>query len=104
MLHYTNDSSHKAISSQPAWVFKAQTPPGNHPTGAYFTTLRPGTPNLASRLRIPTSKLAYVFGFDGQDGLKPLEGGRGKYVFWSPVDYNVDKPRQRYHGLTKEMP
>lgn len=104
MLHYTDDGGHKAISSHPVWKFKAGKPPGNRPFGAYFTTLNPDTANLASRLRIPKRKLAYVFRFSGDEGLKPLEGGRGRYIFWSPSDYDVEVPRQLYHGRTEEMP
>ncbi len=104
MLHYTNGSGYKSISSQRIWVFKASAPPGSHRTGAYFTTLGPHARNLAIRLRIPKEKLEYVFAFSGQDGLKPLDGGRGEFIFWSPVDYNVEEPRQVYAGPTEEMP
>jgi hypothetical protein len=104
MLHYTDDSGYKAISSQPVWRFRVSKPPGDHPAAAYFTTLGPGTRNLAIRLRVPRSKLEYVFAFNSQEGLRPLEGGRGQYIFWSPVDYNVDRPRQVYNGATERMP
>jgi hypothetical protein len=104
MLHYTDGSGYKPISAGQVWVFKASRPPGSHHTGAYFTTLGPTTRNLAIRLRIPRSKLAYVFSFTGQEGLQPLAGGRGEYVFWSPTDYNVDEDRQVYCGPTEKMP
>ncbi|SRR6266498_4191966 len=42
------------------WHFVANQPPGNHPFGAYFTTLPRGTRNLAQKLRIPKSKTQYV--------------------------------------------
>jgi hypothetical protein len=104
MLHYTDDASYKAISSQPIWQFKASKPPGNRAFGAYFTTLPPKTPRLAARLRIPKRKLEYVFNFTGNSGLQPLEGDRGAFIFWSPVDYNVEVDRQVYDGRSEEMP
>lgn len=36
---------------------------GDHPFGAYFTTLESDEPNLATKLRIPREKLRYVFRF-----------------------------------------
>lgn len=77
------------------WRFQASHPPGDHPFGAYFTTLPPGTPKLAQRLRIPTSKLEFVFTFTDADDLTPLRGDRGKWIFFSPTDYFVDRDRQR---------
>lgn len=104
MLHYTDKSAYNSISAGTDWLFKASKPPGNHEVGAYFTTLNPNTPNLATRLRIPKSKLEYVFNFSGQQGLQPLDGGRGDFIFWSRKDYNVIKSRQLYDGLKDEMP
>jgi hypothetical protein len=103
MFHYTDRAGHKAISAHPVWTFKAAKPPGDRPIGAYFTTLDPNSPTLAKRLRIPKRKLEYVFSFSGVAGLKPLEGDRGRYVFWSPTDYNVPKSRHVYHGLSWEF-
>ncbi len=100
MHHYTDKDGYNVIGSQPTWRFVAGQPPGEHPFGAYFTTLAPETPHLAKRLRIPRTKLAYRFEFTGSQGLAPLEGGRGAYVFFSPVDYLVEPPRQVYHGET----
>jgi len=102
LFHYTNDVGFKAISSQPVWVFKASTPPG-HPFGAYFTTLEPGTEKLAKRLRIPKAKTEFVFCFAGQTGLKPLDGARGQYVFYSPHDYEVERAQQTDSGPTTEV-
>lgn len=104
MFHYTDSEGHKAISSQPTWLFKAQKPPGPHPVGAYFTTLGPDAPNLAARLRIPRAKLEFVFSFTGDQGLKSLAGGRGAYVFWSPQDYEVEPSRQVYNGKPEDVP
>lgn len=104
MLHYTDDAGYKAISTQAVWTFKVFKPPGIHPPGAYFTTLPPKTSNLAVRLRIPKLKLAFVFDFNGEQGLKPLNGGRGEYIFWSPTDYTVEEDRQVYNGPTEKMP
>ena len=53
MLHYTNQNGWNSIRSQLNWLFRAQQPPGDHPLGAYFTTLPPSTRNLAKKLRIP---------------------------------------------------
>ncbi len=105
LFHYTNDNGYKAIRSQAVWLFKAFKPPGDHPKGAYFTTLPPGTPNLVKRLflRGPASKVAFVFSFDGSDGLAPLEGGRGDFIFYSSEDYAVNKERQGPHGPTNEV-
>jgi hypothetical protein len=65
LFHYTNDKGYKAISSQRVWVFKASKPPGDHAKAAYFTTLPPGTRNLAKRLflRGAAEKVAFVFCF-----------------------------------------
>jgi hypothetical protein len=104
MNHYTNADGFKRISSQVVWRFVATKPPGLHPIGAYFTTLDIRSPNLCARLRIPRTKIEYVFCFTGTDGLRSLSGGRGEYVFWCPADYEVDRPRQMYNGLSETMP
>lgn len=100
MFHYTNDKGYKAISCQPVWIFKASSPPGDHPKAAYFTTLPPGTPNLAKRLFVRgcAEKIGFVFCFSGGDDLRPLEGGRGAFIFYSEDDYPVGKLRQGLHG------
>jgi len=98
--HYTDKEGFNGIASQPAWVFLARRPPGDHPVGAYFTSLGPETRHLAKRLRIPRSKLAYRFEVDGAGDLVPLPGGRGAYISYSPVDYTVERPRQVFHGST----
>jgi len=76
MLHYTDEPGFKAISSQSVWHFKAAKPPGPHPAGAYFTTLRPDAPLLCKRLRLPRRKIQWVFEFAGEFGLRPIKGGR----------------------------
>jgi hypothetical protein len=48
-----------------------------------------------------------MFKFSGDEGLLPLGNrptGRGKYIFYSPMDYRVIKAsgRQEYHGPTNE--
>jgi hypothetical protein len=103
LSHFTDDDGFKAIGAQPVWVFKASQPPGNHSKGAYFTTLGTGEKNLAKRLRIPKAKLEYVFCFTNGDDLKPLAGGRGAYIFYSPDDYSVEKERQIDHGPTDKV-
>jgi hypothetical protein len=105
VFHYTNDKGYKAIGSQPTWLFKALQPPGDHPKGAYFTNLPPGTTNLGKRffVRGCRDKTEFVFCFSGEVGLKPLKGGRGAFVFSSEEDYPVEPPRQGPHGLTAEV-
>jgi hypothetical protein len=100
MFHYTNLAGYNGIRATIDWCFKAHQPPGNHPFGAYFTTLPKDTPNLAVRLRIPKSKLPYAFEFTDAGDLRPLPGGRGQFIFYSPVDYTVVKLRQIYAGAT----
>jgi hypothetical protein len=96
--HYTDDSGFKAINSQRSWVFKAAKPPGEHPIGAYFTTLPPGTSKLATRLRLPKRKVEFVFCFTNVGDLVPIDGDRGEFIFYSPIDYRVDRSRQRASG------
>jgi hypothetical protein len=93
---------YKAISSQRTWVFRAAQPPGDHPVGAYFTPLGPGTIKLAKRLRISKSKLSFVFCFSDGADLVPLKGDRGEFIQYSPVDYSVEKSRQLFHGTREE--
>lgn len=97
LFHFTDASGFKAIGSQPDWFFKASQPPGNHPFGAYFTTLGPDTINLAKRLRIPREKLAFVFCFDDASDLLPLPGGRGTFIVYSPTDYLITAASGRQH-------
>lgn len=98
MFHYTDKAGYNAIKSQVDWKFLASQPPGEHPRGAYFTTLTPEKKKLAERLRIPKEKCLWFLSFDGDAGLKALEGGRGDYILYSPTDYVVPQGRQREHG------
>lgn len=102
MNHFTDRDGYNAIRAVSPWHFRASQPPGDHPFGAYFTTLEPGTPNLAKRLLIPKRKIEYLFSFDDLGDLKPLRGGRGEFIFYSPQDYDVDEGRQRYCGTADE--
>lgn len=95
MHHYTDKDGYNAIRATSPWHFRASPPPGDHPVGAYFTTLPPGTPKLANRLRIPKSKLEYMFTFTDVGDLTALRGDRGEWIFYSPTDYFVDERRQR---------
>jgi hypothetical protein len=95
MHHYTDRDGYNAIRATSPWHFRASQPPGDHPFGAYFTTLPPGTPKLANRLRIPKSKLEYVFTFTDVGDPTPLRGDRGEWIFYSTADYFVDEQRQR---------
>jgi hypothetical protein len=100
LFHYTDQVRYNAIRSQVVWHFVAGQPPGQHPFGAYFTTLGRSTKNLAQRLRIPRSKVAFFFEFTDVGDLTPLLGGRGRFIFFSHQDYDVDQPRQLNHGVT----
>ena len=102
MNHFTSKAGYDGIRSHVVWKFVAQEPPGGHPRGAYFMTLGPGERRLAQRLRIPREKVAYYFSFVGDDGLLPLRGGRGQYIFYSPEDYRVPPRRQTGHGPREE--
>jgi hypothetical protein len=97
MYHYTDKYGYNAIRVN--WCFKAgQPPPRDHPFGAYFTTLPPGTRNLPLRLRVSNEKTTYVFVFVDAGDLKPLLGDRGEVIFYSPVDYKVARDRRRGSG------
>ncbi len=99
--HFTDQAGYNAITGQRDWVFRANKPPGNHPFGAYFTNLPPGTPNLANRLRIPRAKLTHYFAFVERPGdFIPLLGGRGQFVSYSKTDYTVEVERQVASGST----
>ena len=82
------------------WLFRADDPPAERPRGAYFTTLDPDTPKLSLRLRIPRRKLAYIFSFADAQDLKAIDGDRGRWIFYSPLDYQVAKERQQRFGGT----
>lgn len=94
MLHYTNKGGFNAIHAQQTWRFKASKPPCENPTGAYFTTLDERTPLLAVKLRIPKEKLAFMLSFVDANDLRPIRGDRGRYIFFSPNDYEVGPERQ----------
>ena len=100
MFHYTNSTGYNKIRAQQVWLFLAAQPPGDHPFGAYFTTLDPTTPKLAKKLLIPREKLGYVFSFVDIGDLQRLRGGRGEFVLFSSVDYPVSENRQLQHGET----
>lgn len=100
MFHYTDDTGFKSIGSAPSWLFRASQPPGDHPFGAYFTDYDRSTTALALKLRIPKSKIAYFFSFTDAGDLKPLEGGRGRHIFYSSSDYVVGPERQLEKGAT----
>lgn len=98
IYHYTNRSSFNVIHSQQTWTFLASRPPGEHPMGAYFTNLDRDTPLLARKLGIPREKLEFVLCFADVADLRPLRGDRGRFIFYSPVDYGVEPARQIYAG------
>ena len=100
MFHYTNKDGWNGIGSSKTWRFRAGKPPGPHPRAAYFTTLDESTRYLAARLLIPRDKLSYVFAFSDAGDLKPLEGGRGQFVFYSLDDYDVEETRHLRKGAT----
>lgn len=101
MNHYTDRQGYNSIRAQPIWLFFAlQPPPEDHPVGAYFTSLPRDTPKLAKKLLISRDKVKYVFTFVDVGDLKPLRGGRGNFIFYSPEDYPVAEDRQQFHGET----
>jgi hypothetical protein len=94
MHHYTDKTGYNSVRSTVVWRFKASEPPRDHPFGAYFTQLGPGTKNLALRLRIPREKVEFVFVFRDAGDLIRLRGQRGDSIVYSPQDYLVEGPRQ----------
>lgn len=103
MFHYTNTDGYNGIRSSSEWLFRATQPPGDpeaHPFGAYFTDLPESEPMLANKLRIPKQKLHYVFAFIDAGDLHRLRGDRGRYIFYSRVDYTVSRERQLRFGRT----
>ncbi len=101
MFHYTNKSAFNAIHVQPIWLFKISKPPCENPAGAYFTTLHEDTPLLANKLRIPREKLAFRFSFGDANDLQPIRGDRGRFILYSPKDYQVEPDRQVEARVTK---
>jgi hypothetical protein len=53
---------------------------------------------------LPRVKREYVFAFSGEDGLRPVPGGKGDYNLWTDVDYQVTSNRIEYHGLAEDLP
>jgi hypothetical protein len=77
----------------------------DRPPGAYFTDIEPSEQNLRTlhkRLRLPRLKQDFVFHFSDSIGLIQLHGGLGrdKRIYFSPIDYDVSRERQRYAGRT----
>jgi hypothetical protein len=70
MFHYTNTDGYNGIRSAPIWRFRASQPPDRRPFGTYFTDLDPATPTLANRLRIPRTKVRWLFAFVDAKDLK----------------------------------
>ena len=109
MFHYTDKEGWNAIRCQIAWRFKVSKPKDpERPEGAYFTDLEPSALNLRvlyKKIRVPREKQEYVFWFDGNEGLTQLNDGTGrdKRIFYSPVDYLVERDRQRYGDVTAPL-
>jgi hypothetical protein len=57
------------------------------------------------RIRVPKSKLRYVFWFVGTEGLAPVENRRGRdnQCYYSPTDYSVSGERQWRTGTFAEL-
>jgi len=100
IFHYTDLDSYNAIAASPVWVFRASKPPGDHEFGAYFTAYAPNRPLY--KLGIPAQKRTHVFCFTAADDLKPIRGGRGRYILFSATDYHVPKARQVFSGLASD--
>ena len=103
LFHFTDRDGYNGIRAAVTWRFRASQPPGDHPFGAYFTTLPPGTRRLAYRLRIPVAKTEFVFAFRDAGDLQPLPGGRGDAIVYSPRDYEVAPDRQVDLGESEQM-
>lgn len=60
---------------------------------------------LAMRIRVPKSKLRYVFWFIGTEGLLPVQDRRGRdnQSYYSPTDYLVVPERQKRAGAIAEL-
>lgn len=108
-FHYTDKQGWNGIHSQPTWCFKATQPRDpERPVDAYFTDITPTEVNLRTlykRIRVPKVKQEFVFWFSGREGLLQHRGGRGrdKRIFYSPIDYDVAKSRQRYGNQTEGL-
>jgi hypothetical protein len=100
MNHFTDRKGYNAIRAVSPWRFRARRQRGGQPFGAYFTTLELSDPNFFLRVRIPVKKRKFVFRFADVGDLARLPGPRGWFVFFSPTDYFVAKPRQQYQVPT----
>jgi hypothetical protein len=100
IYHYTDKDGFSGVrSAYPSWRFAVSDPPPEyHPAGAYFTNLLPSNRQLAKKLRIPVRKTEFCFEFLDAGDLRPLPGGRGEFVFYSPKEYLVTRDRQMYNG------
>ena len=102
LFHYTDRAGYNAIVASSPWRFRAGQPPGEHEVGAYFTRYDP--PRPLYKLGIPAEKREYLFCFADLGDLRPIRGGRGAYVVYSPTDYEVGVSHQVYHGATADYP
>lgn len=105
MYHYTDRAGYNGIRAGIDWRFKASQPtPRDHPFGAYFTPLGPGTPRAKLRMIfVPNRKREFVFVFEDIGDLIPLRGGRGEIVVYSPDNYLVARSRQIDHGPSPDV-
>jgi hypothetical protein len=99
MNHFTDRKGWNGIRATSPWCFRARRQRGNNPTGAYFTTLHPSSPKFFKRMRVPRHKRTHMFRFVDVGDLTPKRGPFGKWVFYSPSDYLVEKHRQLYEGV-----
>jgi len=108
-FHYTDKKGWNAIRSQLEWKLLAIQPKhSERPVGASFTNIEPTRQNLKTlckRLRIPKAKQEYVFWFTERTGLIQHNDGHGrdKFIFYSPVEYHVEKGRQKYGDLAEDL-
>jgi RHS repeat-associated protein len=104
VFHYTDKSSFNTINSSNPLHFKASQPRArpDNPKGVYLTTKAPDEVDFG-KIGMVRSKGTHVFDFVVErQKLRPLRGGRGEYVLYSPTDLYVPRSDVNYAGLTSQ--
>ncbi|MBB5959673.1 RHS repeat-associated protein [Saccharothrix tamanrassetensis] len=98
VFHYTDKKSFGGITSGKDLTFKSSSPKKGNPHGVYVTTRSPGEVDLG-KIGMVNSKATHVIDFMvDQHKIRPLRGGRGSYVQYSPTDLTVPRSDVRYAG------